>query len=68
MLRLTLRERALIAAIVDGCTNRAIARRFGVTEQTVKNQLTVLFDKLGVSSRLELALHAVKHGIHKSAS
>ena len=61
--RLTERERALVAAVVDGCGNREIARRFGVSEQTVKNQLSVLFHKVGVSSRLELAMYAVRHGL-----
>jgi two-component system, NarL family, nitrate/nitrite response regulator NarL len=61
--RLTGRERALVAAVVDGCTNRAIAKRSGVSEQTVKNQLCVLFQKVGVSSRLELAMYAVRHGL-----
>jgi len=61
--RLTGRERALVSAVVDGCANREIARRFGVSEQTVKNQLSVLFQKVGVSSRLELAMYAVRHGL-----
>jgi DNA-binding NarL/FixJ family response regulator len=61
--RLTRREKALVTAVVDGCSNREIARRFGVSEQTVKNQLCVLFHKIGVSSRLALAMHAVRHGI-----
>lgn len=61
--RLTRREKALVIAVVDGCSNRQIARRFGVSEQTVKNQLCVLFQKIGVSSRLELAMHAVRNGI-----
>ena len=60
---LTERERALVSAVLDGCGNRAIARRFGVKEQTVKNQLSVLFQKVGVSSRLELAMYAVRYGI-----
>ena len=62
-IRLTSRERALVAAVVDGCANRDIASRFGVSEQTVKNQLSVLFQKVGVSSRLELAMYAVRHGL-----
>jgi DNA-binding NarL/FixJ family response regulator len=65
--RLTPRERALVTAILEGCSNREIAARLGLTEQTVKNQLTIVFDKLGVSSRLELAMYAVKHQIHRSA-
>ena len=60
-LRLTARERTLVIAVIDSCTNRAIARRLGITEQTVRNQLCVLFEKVGVSSRLELAMYAVRH-------
>jgi DNA-binding NarL/FixJ family response regulator len=62
-IRLTRREREIVAAILEGCTNRAMAQRFGVTEQTVKNQLTTLYDKVGVSSRLELALVALQKGL-----
>jgi len=62
-IRLTGREQALVAAVVDGCGNREIARRFGVREQTVKNQLSVLFQKLSVSSRVALAMYAVRHGL-----
>ena len=62
-IRLTARERALVAAVVDGCANRDIARRFAVSEQTVKNQLSVLFQKIGVHSRLELAMYAVRQGL-----
>jgi DNA-binding NarL/FixJ family response regulator len=61
--RLTARERALVAAIVDGCTIREIAKRFHLMERTVKNQLTVVFEKVGVRSRLELAMYALKHPI-----
>jgi len=49
-----------VIAILDGCTNGEMARRFGVTEQTIKNQLTTLYGKVGVSSRLELALVALQ--------
>ena len=65
-LRLTARERQLVAAVVAGCANREIAKRFGVSEQTVKNQLSVLFHKIGVSSRLELAMFAVRHRLADS--
>ncbi|MBI3400004.1 MAG: response regulator transcription factor [Acidobacteria bacterium] len=61
--RLTPREREIVLAILDGCTNREMARRFAVTEQTVKNQLTSLYDKAGISSRLELALVALQKGL-----
>ena len=53
--RLTGREQALVAQILAGRSNRAIARSLGIGEQTVRNQLTTLFRKTGVSSRLELA-------------
>lgn len=62
-IHLTRREREIVQAILDGCTNRAMAQRFGVTEQTVKNQLTTLYTKTGVSSRLELALVALQKGL-----
>ena len=50
-------------AILDGCTNRQIAARFSVSEQTVKNQLSALYSKAAVSSRLELALAALRLGL-----
>ena len=56
-----MRERQIIGAIVEGATNKDIGKHFGVSEQTVKNHLSHIFDKLGVSSRLELALYAVHH-------
>ena len=52
---LTKRERQIVQAITDGLSNRAIAERFGISERTVKNQLTVIYRKLDVASRLELA-------------
>jgi len=59
--RLTRRELQVIAAVVEGGTNKDIAKAFGLSEQTVKNHLSNIFDKLGVSNRLELALYAVHH-------
>lgn len=60
---LTPRELEIIAAIVAGYSNRDIAQKFSISEQTVKHHLTNTFDKLGVSTRLELALFAVNHGL-----
>jgi DNA-binding NarL/FixJ family response regulator len=60
---LTPRELEIVAAIVDGATNREIANQFDVSQQTVKNHLSSIFDKLGVSTRLELALYAIKHNL-----
>jgi two-component system nitrate/nitrite response regulator NarL len=58
---LTPREMEVISAIVAGYTNKDIAQKFAISEQTVKHHLTNIFDKLGVSNRLELALYAVNH-------
>jgi two-component system nitrate/nitrite response regulator NarL len=58
---LTARELEVIATIVAGYANKDIAQKFGISEQTVKHHLTNIFDKLGVSNRLELALFAVNH-------
>jgi two-component system, NarL family, nitrate/nitrite response regulator NarL len=58
---LTARELDIVAAIVDGASNREIANRCGLREQTVKNHLQRIFDKVGVSTRLELASYAVRH-------
>jgi DNA-binding NarL/FixJ family response regulator len=60
---LTARELEVVAAIVAGHTNKDIAQKFSLSEQTVKHHLTNIFDKLGVSNRLELALFAVQHGL-----
>ena len=60
---LTPRELDIVAAIVDGAGNKDIAQQFGVSQQTVKNHLSSIFDKLGVSTRLELALYAINHNV-----
>ncbi len=58
---ITPRELGIIAAVVAGRTNKAIAEKLSLSEQTVKHQLTTIFDKLGVSGRLELAVFAANH-------
>src|ERR1051325_9754190 len=58
---LTRREMQMVAAIVEGSSNRDIAQRFSVREDTVKHHLTSIFSKLGVTTRLELALFALEH-------
>ncbi|MCU1286138.1 MAG: two component transcriptional regulator, LuxR family [Acidobacteriales bacterium] len=62
---LTPRELEIVKAIADGCTNRDIAAKFSITSDTVKHHLSNIFDKVGTSSRLELALFAVHHELHK---
>ncbi|HZP02823.1 MAG TPA: response regulator transcription factor [Terriglobia bacterium] len=58
---LTARELEIIKTIVAGYTNKDIAEKFSLSEHTVKHHLTNIFDKLGVSNRLELALFVVDH-------
>jgi len=58
---LTPRERQVVAAVASGATNKEIAREMGISEATVKHHLTSVFDKTGVSTRLELALFAAAH-------
>jgi DNA-binding NarL/FixJ family response regulator len=60
---ITPRQLEVVAAVVAGRTNKVIARELSISEQTVKHQLTSIFDKLGVSGRLELALFAADHGL-----
>jgi len=56
---LTRREKAIIACLVQGWRNREIAQELHISEQTVKNHLRAVYDKVGVSDRLELALYAI---------
>jgi two-component system nitrate/nitrite response regulator NarL len=58
---LTPRELQVIATIVAGYSNKDIASKFSISEDTVKHHLTNIFDKLGTSSRLELATYAICH-------
>jgi two-component system, NarL family, nitrate/nitrite response regulator NarL len=58
---LTPRELQIVAAVLEGATNRDIAVQLSVSAQTVKNHLSHVFNKVGVSSRLELALYATHH-------
>src|ERR1051325_4567386 len=60
---LTPREIEIVGAVVGGASNGNIANSFAISEKTVKHHLTNIFDKLGVSNRLELALFAVHHKI-----
>ena len=59
---LTPREEQVVALIAEGLSNRETARELNLSEHTVKKYLFRIFDKLGVSSRVELVLYAVNHG------
>lgn len=58
---LTTREMEIVTLVVAGYSNPDIAQRCSISEQTVKHHISNVFDKLGVSNRLELALFAVNH-------
>jgi DNA-binding NarL/FixJ family response regulator len=59
--RLTPKELQIVALVAEGCKNREIANRLGTKEQVVKNYLRAVYDKTGVSDRLELALFTIHH-------
>lgn len=60
---LTTREREILALLADGLGNKQIAARLGISANTVKTHLELLFDKLGVSSRAEAVATGVKRGL-----
>ena len=60
--RLTAKEIQIAILVWEGMTNREIGKIVGTTEQVVKNHLRSTFDKLGVWSRLELAMYVASHG------
>jgi len=62
---LTPRELDVVTCIVEGCSNKDVARQFTISEETVKRHLSNIFDKTGVSTRLELALFAIAHKLVK---
>lgn len=64
---LTPRELQIVAAVVEGTSNKQIGASLGLSEQTVKNHLSIIFDKTGVSTRLELALYALHHRLTDDA-
>jgi two-component system, NarL family, nitrate/nitrite response regulator NarL len=60
---LTRRELQVVEKVVSGCPNKEIAQQFSISENTVKHHLSNIFDTLGVSNRLELALFATSHNL-----
>jgi DNA-binding NarL/FixJ family response regulator len=61
---LSAREREIVALVAQGYKNKEMAEKMFISEQTVKNHLHNIFDKLGVSDRLELALYAIHNNLH----
>ena len=56
-----------VALVADGLSNRQVASELGLSEHTVKKYLFRIFDKLGISSRVELVLYAFSHGDSRQA-
>jgi DNA-binding NarL/FixJ family response regulator len=61
---LSQREREIVSLVAQGFKNKEMAEKMFISEQTVKNHLHNIFDKLGVSDRLELALYAIHNNLH----
>jgi DNA-binding NarL/FixJ family response regulator len=59
---LTPREEQVVALVAEGLSNRDTARELNLSEHTIKKYMFRIFDKLGISSRVELVLYAVNHG------
>jgi DNA-binding NarL/FixJ family response regulator len=66
--RLTPKERQIVALIVQGCKNKEIAIQLSTKEQVIKNYLRSIYDKTGVSDRLELALFTIHHRVLAEAA
>jgi DNA-binding NarL/FixJ family response regulator len=66
--RLTRREMDIVTAVAAGESNKGIAERLSLSEDTVKHHVSHVFDKLGVYSRLELAVFAINHKLVKDAT
>jgi DNA-binding NarL/FixJ family response regulator len=66
--RLTPKEMQIVALIVQGCKNKDIAQMLGTKEQVIKNYLRSIYDKSGVSDRLELALFTIHHRVLAEAA
>jgi DNA-binding NarL/FixJ family response regulator len=64
---LTRREEQVVALVADGLSNREVAEELNLSESTIKKYLFGIFDKLGISSRVELVLYAVSHGSQREA-
>jgi DNA-binding NarL/FixJ family response regulator len=63
---LTDRERDILSLLGQGADNHEIAQKLGIAEKTVRNRLSVIFDKLHINNRTQAALYAVKQGLTQS--
>src|SRR5713101_6202078 len=60
-------DREVVVLVADGLSNREVAHELSLSEHTIKKYLFRIFDKLGISSRVELVLYAVSHGGSRQA-
>jgi DNA-binding NarL/FixJ family response regulator len=58
------REREVVFLVAQGFRNKEMAAKLFVSEQTVKNHMHAIYEKLGLSDRLELAMYAIHHNLH----
>jgi two-component system nitrate/nitrite response regulator NarL len=63
---LSRREREIAGLVTQGYRNKELAEKLAISEQTVKNHMHNIFEKLGVSDRLELALYSIQHNLYES--
>jgi DNA-binding NarL/FixJ family response regulator len=68
MPHLTAREMDLVRGVVGGLSNAQIAEQLGLREQTVRNRLSVVFQKVGVTNRLQLAIFAIQRNVEGTAA
>jgi len=66
--RLTPKEMQIVSLIIQGCKNKQIAAQLNTKEQVIKNYLRSIYDKTGVSDRLELALFTIHHRVLAEAA
>ena len=64
---LTPRELEITRRVADGSSNKEMGKEFNISLRTVKHHLTNIFDKLGICSRLQLAIFAIEHGLARHA-
>jgi len=62
---LTVREREVIGLACAAYSNKDLASKLGISQNTAKRHITNIFDKLGVSNRLELLIFAIDHGLNR---
>ncbi|HED04137.1 MAG TPA: response regulator transcription factor [Candidatus Fraserbacteria bacterium] len=60
---LTDREKDILGLVAQGADNHQIAKRLGIADKTVRNRLSVIFDKLHINNRTQAALYALKQGL-----